>query len=811
MAQLNGLIINDTGNLTLPVGNDATRPTSTSTVVNFTNVGTTTWTCPAGVTNVEVLVVAGGGAGGNTQSNSGAAAGGGGAGGLIYNSAYSVTPGTTYTVTVGAGGPTNTTTGVEGSNGSNSVFDKLIAIGGGGGGADNTASVYGSGVPNRRRAKDGGSGGGAGAEATQAWMALGTPGQGNNGGVGGDCSCGGGGAGTAGGSSFGVYGVSGSEAGRGGDGLQYSISGTPVYYAGGGGGGANAGLFTRGVGGLGGGGGGAPFGSGAASNAIAGTANTGGGGGGGAANQGNQSSGGAGGSGVVILRYVADSSNQEAQVRFNTTRNSIEKFKNTEWIPKDNIETDRSLVMYLDPAYYSSGTTLYDLTSNGNNATLYNGANITSDNGGVMNFDGVDDYARIPISNSLNSVKNGYTLSVWFYTTVTADTMIVNNHIQAATSVGSVSGSIINTTTAGMLVFQTRINNTCCQTLGSSGYNVNQWTHVLMTYDGAIKKLYKNGFLLGTQVASGDLNMINDLFIGINADTFRLNGTVSLPFNGKIGPVRMFNRALTSVEATKEYNLFRNRYIASSPTASAAIIKKAEIVKSGLVLNLDAGDKNSYPGYGLVWNDLSGRGSQGKLVSNPTFSERGEASYFTFNGSSQYVFVGSPVPAPLNLTTGVTICAWINPAANNSGLYQIAGTQYDTGGFRGATLLLDGRTTPVGKMHFQIGNGTSWAAIENPTNAVTVATGTWTYVCATWSTGNAGRCYFNGVEDPVLYQNRHVGPISNVAGSEFSIGRQSDAGRYFNGSIACVQVYNRALSPGEIDQNFQATRNRYGK
>jgi hypothetical protein len=71
-------------------------------VQRFTATGTTSWTAPSDVTQVEVLVVAGG---------AGGASGGGGAGGLIYNNSYPVTPGQTYTVTVGAGLTGNGTLG----------------------------------------------------------------------------------------------------------------------------------------------------------------------------------------------------------------------------------------------------------------------------------------------------------------------------------------------------------------------------------------------------------------------------------------------------------------------------------------------------------------------------------------------------------------------------------------------------------------------------------------------------------------------------------------------------------------------------
>ena len=71
-------------------------------------LATGSWKCPTGVTSVDYLVVAGGGGGARDQ-NGGTSGGGGGAGGFRTGTGLSVTPGTTYTVTVGAGGATQTT------------------------------------------------------------------------------------------------------------------------------------------------------------------------------------------------------------------------------------------------------------------------------------------------------------------------------------------------------------------------------------------------------------------------------------------------------------------------------------------------------------------------------------------------------------------------------------------------------------------------------------------------------------------------------------------------------------------------------
>jgi len=275
-------------------------------IVEFRNVGTTTWTVPSGVTTVTYLVVAGGGggAGGQASEHGG---GGGGAGGVLTGST-SVSSGN-LSIVVGGGGNGGAANGI-GTAGSNSSFAGAItSIGGGRGGMyfTNGATV-------------GGSGGGAGAGQVPTG-ADGTTGQGTKGGnvtaalTNGRHGGGGGGASTAGGNtvSSGGYTIS---AGAGGDGLTSSITGTTLVYGGGGGGGgstaAGGGGVTGGaLGGSGGGGNGATYnGTSLTSAATAGSANTGGGGGGGiGTGGGNASVGAAGGSGIIIIRYVLAPSN----------------------------------------------------------------------------------------------------------------------------------------------------------------------------------------------------------------------------------------------------------------------------------------------------------------------------------------------------------------------------------------------------------------------------------------------------------------------------------------------------------------------
>lgn len=262
-------------------------PTVSYVVHRYTSSGT--FTPPAGVSNVEVLVVGGGGGGGAALSYSGAGAGGGGAGGLVHRSSFAVTGATS--VVVGSGGTAATSGNTSGSNGVNSTFGTLVALGGGGGAGGNAQGNSGG--------SGGGSRGAVGGTATQP--GSGSGGFGFRGGnhdasPGGAAATGGGGAGAAGQNKTGASGEAG---GNGGVGLAYNITGTTLFYAGGGGGGASQNDGAVGAGGNGGGGAGgrndtAP---------TIGTANTGGGGGGGN----NSRAGANGGSGVVIVRYAAPS------------------------------------------------------------------------------------------------------------------------------------------------------------------------------------------------------------------------------------------------------------------------------------------------------------------------------------------------------------------------------------------------------------------------------------------------------------------------------------------------------------------------
>ena len=558
MADLKSLIINDTGNLTLPTGTTAQRPSVTSTVESFTTVGTTSWTCPADVTEIEVLVVAGGGGGGT-------GGGGGGAGGLIYNSSYPVTPGSSYIVTVGGGGSNTSTWGGAGTAGGNSVFGSLTAIGGGGGLHRSASSTDGTGGSG-----GGDAGGSGGYNTTQIIMNNGTPNQGHTGGsslllgtTAEEAGGGGGGAREPGQNSFYPRNAS-TNAGRaalpgkGGDGLLFSISGTPTFYAGGGGGSNRNGVGARGGQGGGGNGGTSP---------TAGVNGTGGGGGGtGYSGVGGGGTSGGGGSGIVIIRYTADSNN--VRIRYNSETGRAEAFSKATWKPKTpskNIATN-GLVLYYDGAQFSSGSTKWiDLSGNGNDGTLTNSPTYDATTGSLV-FNGSTQYVR---AGSLGSWPRTGTVEFWMRSTSGTNYRNPfhsgfqdgNNGIRfEQDSTGRFTVIVGNTSSYSYADYCTTTNR----------LEENKWYHVVATWDTFANKVY--GYL------NGELKFIlnNSLWATTFPSPTFGNGFSSSEerfFQGSIAVGRIYTRGLSGAEVQQNYNAEAGRFSAP-PIKSYASAKE---------------------------------------------------------------------------------------------------------------------------------------------------------------------------------------------------------------------------------------------
>jgi hypothetical protein len=801
MAQLSSLTVNDTGSLTLPSGTTAQRPSNTSTIVQWSNTGTqsvsvlsgsattttTSWTCPAGVTSIEVLVVAGGGGGGNGLGS------GAGAGGLIYNSTYSVTPTTTYSVTVGAGGLGATTANAGGAQGSNSVFDKLTAIGGGGGAGEGSTN-----------GTTGGSGGGVSSGSGLAPLIsttlAGTAGQGHRGGAGfydgtrfGYPQGSGGGAGGP-----GELSITGGYS-KAGPGVLYNITGTPTYYAGGGGGSGytNFGTTPAGPapGGIGGGGaGGAAVSSGTGVAGTAGTNGTGGGGGGGGEGANGNQAGGNGGSGTVVIRYVTNNSlSAMGQTRFNSAASTVEVLDaNNQWkVPLVNeTPNPNGLILNLDASKYVSGSTWQDISGYNNHGTLNNTSYTSGTHGGYFTFNGTSSYVDFGSNYIFPGVTNQattteFTINTWVSWSVFGG--VGNDELISwwATGFQTYLDGFLGTTTAGAIRFGDDI-----QAAGAFRFatkDIGKWFNVTAVKTADNAYVYINGQLAATKGSS--------LSWGFNAPPMIGRHPASTEyFNGKMGIMQIYNRALRADEVARNYNEYRARYQNSPAQAPYINLNKYSLpAENNIVFHLDVANPASYSGPGsTVIYDLAGR-AHCTLVNTPTWTNDGGGSLI-FNGSNQKgTFPNVTIPT----TTEATGFIWFRTTSTST--YQN---------------IWDGGDSGTGT-RFYIVSGTLGGGFSH-SNAITTTSfsaNTW-YCIAASNAGGQGRLYLNGILVGSNAYGMQVTTGLNLgeAGNQARLG-QVDGDRateYFTGQFGMMAFYNKELSHAEIMQIFQATRGRFG-
>ena len=464
---------------------------------------------------VEVLVVAGGGGGGGRH------AGGGGGGGVLYISSYSVTPGSAITVTVGNGGAA-APYGGRGGNGQNSLFGTITTIGGGGGGgyADGAATVIG--------ASGGSGGGGAGAGGLPGGNGsggAGTPGQGNRGGdpwVNGWPGAGGGGAGTPGQSPRnGLYG------GRGGDGLLYNISGVPRYYGGGGGGGGEGNVdLNGGLGGL--GGGGRATGAYNPTQGQPGQSNTGGGGGGS-----RDASGSSGGSGVVIVRYPGPQKATGGNTITQVGGYTIHTFTSSGTFTPSSA-----------PANSGAINGLQDLSGNNNTGTQVGGVTYNTENGGILNFDGTNDYVNCgKTAAQLGIYDADYTFDAWVYPTNLSSDKTMFGTDQTGTRQG------LHLVFRSGAIYQGHFS----QDFSAGSATLNAWNNISYTYvkSSGLASIYKNGVLQGSGTILSFIGTGN-ILIG--------RWTSNYYFSGNGSNYKIYNRALSAAEILQNFNALRGRF-----------------------------------------------------------------------------------------------------------------------------------------------------------------------------------------------------------------------------------------------------------
>lgn len=218
---------------------------------------------------------------------------------------------------------------------------------------------------------------------------------------------------------------------------------------------------------------------------------------------------------------------------------------------------------------------------------------------------------------------------------------------------------------------------------------------------------------------------------------------------------------------------------------------------AGAVLLLDAGDPASYPGSGSTWTDTVGSLAF-TLYNSPTYNASNGGAIVFDPASSQF----AQGPGFGSTLSNWTVEAWLYHDTTNMG--GSGSPCIVTQVYAGTPINFTLGNTQDAFPNVQSGsfNG-GWAATDL---GVTLTTGNWYQVVGAWN-GTTASLYVNGV-----LASSHAWPgFSSVSGNQDTrLMRRWDADQYWGGRLAIVRIYNTDIGSSGVNQNYNATKSRFG-
>jgi hypothetical protein len=342
--------------------------------------------------------------------------------------------------------------------------------------------------------------------------------------------------------------------------------------------------------------------------------------------------------------------------------------------------------------------------------------------------------------------------------------------------------------------------------------SIDEWYHVAISRTGGTSSLFVNGNLFN-EVADTLIYENNDLVVG------RYHTTVNdYYFNGVISNVRVINGTglytgtfsipdvqlgltsstkllITSQQTTPGADvsgLLQSVTASNIGWTSSLPIFVPNVVIDSLQFYVDAGQVSSYPGTGTTWYDISGNSRNLTMDSLSYNSNNG--GYIIFDGSHT---ADSVATYSINFSNGFTV----ESVAKFSG-----------SGLEGLFAFNNQMTSDYINVQAQDGINVRWEieSGQSFTSSNSLTSSTWYHFTCVYegdsnNTSGTARIYINGVENNTTSLNSNR--TGQIQTSNFVLGLWDG---YLTGNIALSRMYNKVLTPIEVLQNFNATKNRFG-
>lgn len=210
-----------------------------------------------------------------------------------------------------------------------------------------------------------------------------------------------------------------------------------------------------------------------------------------------------------------------------------------------------------------------------------------------------------------------------------------------------------------------------------------------------------------------------------------------------------------------------------------------KIVTDGLVLSLNAADRNSYPGSGTTWRDMSG-GGYTSTITSPVFTTEGGGGFTSGTANIPAANQVNPTQLSLEVTLRIVTTVPFTLYAEYGG----SSPGYDN------KISFRGSNGGNGLQVFYYGNTTTGQDLKAFT---TFNVSTTKLISVTFDSSGVATLYVNGV---------FIQSLTTTNFTSWQIA--TNPGVLFADYYATLKIYNRALSASEITQNYNAQKSRYG-
>ena len=229
------------------------------------------------------------------------------------------------------------------------------------------------------------------------------------------------------------------------------------------------------------------------------------------------------------------------------------------------------------------------------------------------------------------------------------------------------------------------------------------------------------------------------------------------------------------------------------------------VVSDGIVGCWDAAGKRSYPGTGDTWYDVVG-GNNGTLENNGTNLDfhADNGGYFTFDGTDDYCLIGKKTQLDWGSGDG-SVAAWYRTSSTNT--QHIVGNGSSNPGGKRYVLMYGGFVSEALLLNIDDDGSALSADVDRGASeddqwhyAVGMREGTNIHLYLDGSLVDTTAIGSYGSLDDSTYGFLIAGLYNVSNGSVFYC---------FDGDIAVVHSYNRALTAAEVKQNYHALKGRF--